>query len=191
MNGIWLTTCFLGCLFCVSSVAAHDEFVLDSRRATPGPRLELIALPPSTNETAPKYHLHVEAGLPRNVPFRVLTKDFSHGFHAIASRFQVDNFGNLVSSETGETMRLDEMALIPGPYPRGAAWEVALISADRTIRLFAKTIPYPIVSRDGLCTVSLELVSQRGDRFTVSGSGFLAHDVVAIESRYSGRVIQK
>lgn len=191
MNPIRLITFVLGFLACALPVASHEEFVLDSRRATPGPRLELIALPASTNKASLNYHLHVEAGLPRKVLFRLLTKDFSHGFHTVASGFQVDDSGNLVSTEAGERTRLDEITLTPGPYPRGAAWEVALVSADRNIRLFAKAIPYPIVAHDGACTVSLELLSQRGDRFLASGSGFIPGDDVITESRYSGRAVQK
>jgi len=194
MNPIPLTTCVLGFLLCVSSVAAHDEFVLDSRRATPGPRLDLIAVPPSSGQAAHKYRLRIQPGLPSNVLFRVLTKDFGHGFHTIASGFQLDESGNLVTTEavvSAQPLRLEEIVLDPGPYPRGAAWEVALVSADRAIRLFAKTIPYPISARDGTCAVSLELVSQRGDRFLALGSGFIPGDEVSIESRYSGRVVQK
>ena len=173
---------------------AHDEFVLDARRATPGPRLELIEVVPTKNPAARKYRLRVEAGLPPNVIFRVLTKDFSHGFHTVASGFQVDEVGSLISIEAGEAghaLRLDEMVFEPGPYPQGASWEVALVSADRAIRLFAKTTPYPLTARDGTCRVSLELVSQRGDRFLVSGSGFIPGDEVVTESRYAGRVVQK
>lgn len=181
-------------VLCASVAVAHDEFVLDARRATPGPRLELIELTPTTIPAVRRYQLQVQVGLPRNVIFRVLTKDFSHGFHTVASGFQLDEFGDLVSIEAGKTgrpLRLDEIVLEPGPYPRGAAWETALVSADRTVRLFAKTIPYPIIARDGSCAVSLELVSQRGDRFIVSGNGFKPGEEVTTESRYSGRVIQK
>ena len=81
--------------------------------------------------------------------------------------------------------------LEPGPYPRGAAWEVALVSADRAFRAFAKVIPYPITARDGPCTVSLELVSHRGERFVASGAGFAPGTDVLTELRYAGRVIQK
>jgi hypothetical protein len=181
-------------VLCASVAVAHDEFVLDARRATPGPRLELIELTPSTVPAARRYRLQVQVGLPRNVIFRVLTKDFSHGFHTVASGFQLDAFGDLVSIEAGKAgraLRLDEIVLEPGPYPRGAAWEAALVSADRAIRLFAKTIPYPITARDGSCAVSLELVSQRGDRFVATGIGFVPGDDVIIESRYSGRFIQR
>ena len=161
---------------CAWPAVAHDEFVLDARRATPGPRLELIELVPTDNPASRKYRLQIQAGLPRNVIFRVLTKDFSHGFHTVASGFQLDEAGSLISMEAGEAghaLQLDEMVFEPGPYPQGAAWEVALVSADRAIRLFAKTIPYPMTARDGTCSVSLELVSHRGDRFVASGGGFL------------------
>jgi hypothetical protein len=191
MNPVGLITCVLGFLLCACSVDAHEEFVFDSRRATAGHRLELIALPSAAKQQEPKYRLLVQPGLPRNVLFRVLTKDFSHGFHTIASGFQLDDSGKLVSDEAGKAVHLDEMTFAPGPYPRGAAWEAALVSADRTIRLFAKTVPYPIVASDGACAVSLELVSQRGDRFLASGSGFVLGDEVITESRYSGRVLQK
>jgi len=191
MSPIRLITFVLGFFVWASPIAAHDEFVLDFRRATPGPRLELIAVPPSPNQPKPKYRLQVQPGLPQNVLFRVLTKDFGHGFHTIASGFQLDTSGNLVSAETGKAVYLDEMIFDPGPYPRGAAWEAALVSVDRNIRLFAKTIPYPIVAHDGACTVSFELLSQRGDRFVASGTGFAPGDEVITESRYSGRIIQK
>jgi hypothetical protein len=68
---------------------------------------------------------------------------------------------------------------------------VALASVDRTLTAFAKVIPHPIIARDGVCTVSLELASRRGDRFVASGTGFEPGDEVITESRYSGRIIQK
>jgi len=83
------------------------------------------------------------------------------------------------------------MVLEPGPYPRGAGWEVALVSADRALRAFAKVIPHPMTARDGPCTISLELISHRGDRFLASGAGFTPEEEVLIEARYAGRVMQK
>jgi hypothetical protein len=178
----------------VSRAAAHDPFVLDARRAAPsGIRLELMELPSAKVSAAISYGLQA-VGLPRQVIFGLFTKDFSHSFHELASGFQLDEAGNIVSTESGQgskPRRLNEIVLEPGLYPSGAAWEVALVSADRAVRAFAKVIPYPITARDRTCTVSLELVSQRGDRFVASGSGFGPDDEVMTESRYSGRVIQK
>ena len=177
-----------------SRAAAHDPFVIDARRAAPsGIRLELMELPSAKVSAAISYRLQA-VGLPRQVIFGLFTKDFSHSFHELASGFQLDESENIVSTESGQgskPSRLNDIVLEPGPYPRGAAWEVALVSTDRVVRAFAKVIPYPITARDRTCTVLLELVSQRGDRFVASGSGFGPDDEVMTESRYSGRVIQK
>src|SRR6266480_222053 len=176
---------------CVSPASAHDAFILDARRATPGPRLELIELPAIGVPVGKRYRLHVEPGLPRGVVFGVFTKPFDHGFHEAEPGFQVDESGDLVSSEAGSKRRLDDMTFGPGPYPLGATWEVALVSSDRAIRIFSKTIPYPIVASDGTCAVSLELASHLGDRFMASGKGFPAGEDVLTQLRYSGRLIQR
>jgi hypothetical protein len=190
----WRIGSALFCLLCASVVSAHDPFVLDARRAASGSiQLELIKLPQATVPVTIRYQLRA-AGVPRGVIFNVFTKDFAHSFHEVASGFQVDKSGNIVSSdmsETGQPQRLDGIMLEPGPYPFGAAWEVALVSSDRTFRAFAKVIPYPMTARDGPCTISLELVSHRGDRFRVSGAGFAPGDDIITESRYAGRVIPK
>src|SRR5437773_10559827 len=129
-------------LLCVSPASAHDAFILDARRATPGPRLELIELPAIGVPAGKRYRLHVEPGLPRGVVFGVFTKPFDHGFHEAGPGFQLDQPGELVSRE-GPTRRLDDMTFGSGPYPAGAAWEVALVSADRAGRIVAKAMPDP------------------------------------------------
>src|SRR5580765_2824890 len=108
-------------LLCVSAVSAHDAFVLDARRQTPGPRLELIEIPATGASGGEKYRLHVEPGLARGVIFGVFTKPFDHAFHDVASGFQLDESGDLVSQEAGAKRRLDDMTFGPGPYPLGAA----------------------------------------------------------------------
>src|SRR5258705_409829 len=96
-----------------------------------------------------------------------------------------------LSTEAGAKRRLDDMTFGPGPYPLGAAWEAALVSSDRAVRIFAKTVPYPITAADGPCKVSLELSSHVGDRFVASGKGFPPGEDVLTQLRYSGRLIQK
>jgi len=179
----------------VAPTSAHEPVLLDPNRATPGIRLELVEVPQATTNgsEAPGYRLAV-AGLPTGVVFSVWTKHFGHGFHEVASGFRVDEAGKLVSDQSGGVdgpRHLDQMVFQPEAYPRGATWQVAVASADRTLTGYVTVIPRPIVARDGPCAVSLELVSHRGVRFLASGSGFAPGEDVIVESRYSGRARQK
>jgi len=178
-----------GALYAVA-VSAHQPILLDARRATPGIRLEMQ----QTKDSAePRYQLQA-FGFPKGVKLLLWSKEFDHSFHQMALVFQIDKSGNVVSNNPGnarQLKRLDESPFGPGPYPRGALWEVALVSVDRKLQAFAKAIPYPIAASDGQCSVSLELVSHRGEKFLAAGSGFLPGDEVITELRYAGRVIEK
>ena len=175
-------------------VSAHDPAILDPHRATPGIRLELVEMPQAGTpaSTSRRYRL-VAAGVPSGVTFGVWTRDFTHGFHEVVSGFRRDDAGKLVSVQDGDgrPRDLSEIVLDPGPYFRGAIWEVALVSEDRAVTAFTRVIPRPIVAQDGGCVLTLELVSHRGQRFLASGRGFVPGDDVVIESRYAGRVQQK
>lgn len=180
-------------LLWASAISAHEPIQLDAHRATAGLRLELREVPPTTDPATVRYRLQA-AGLPAGTSFGVWAKHFGHPFHEVTSGFRVDESGNAIASEldeAGRPRRLDELTFEPGQYPRGAVWEVALVSADQTLKAFAKVIPHPLTARDGPCTVSLELVSHRGKRFLVSGAGFAPGEDVSTESRFAGRVIQK
>jgi len=170
---------------------AHDPFILDARRATQGPRLELVEAPDAGERGGKRYRVRVAPGLPKGVVFTVFTKPFDHAFHEVETGFQIDESGRLASGESGARRRLDEMTFGPGPYPPGAVWELALVSADRSIRIFARAVPYPITASGGGCRLSLELASHLGDRFIASGSGFPPGETVATEQRYSGRSIAR
>ena len=163
---------------------------LNPRQTTPGLQLELGELPASTAFSSKAYRLRA-SGYPRDLVFSVFAKNFVGSFDEVASGFHVDNAGNMILSRTTKTQRLEDMVFGPGPYPRGAAWEVAVASVDRSIAAFARVIPYPIIARGGTCVISLELLSHRGDRFLVTGHGFVPGDDVITESRYDGRVEQK
>lgn len=193
---VWRNGLALFLLLYTSLASAHEPVLLDPHRATPGLHLELTELPapPSPASATARYRLRA-SGLPHGVVFGVWTKHFGHSFHEVATGFRMDESGGMVSNEldgTGQPRRLDEMILDPGPsYPRGAVWDVALASVDLTLTAFATVIPYPITVREGPCTVSLELVSRRGDRFVATRAGFAPDEDVVTELSYAGRMIQK
>jgi hypothetical protein len=179
---------------CYNPALAHERIVLDARHATPGLRLEMQLLPPTV--TAPDARYRLQAfGFPRGVKLLLWAKEFDHSVHQLfPAVFQADKFGRVFArnaDQDGRLRRLDHMSFGPGPYPRGALWEVALVSVDRKLQAFAKAIPHPISARDGACEIALQLVSHRGEKFLASGSGFVPRDNLLTESRYAGRVIEK
>lgn len=174
------------------ALAGHGAVLFNTRRATPGIELELEALAPGPRREAGTYRLRT-TGVPRGVTFDIWAKDFRHSTREIASGFRVDESGVLVANDGSRRrpQRLDEIAFGPGPYPRGAAWDVVLVSIDRKTKAFARVIPHPIVASDGSCTISLELVSERGDQFLASGAGFVPGEDVRIESSSAGEVYRR
>ena len=175
----------------VTQTNAHEPVNLDNTHPTPGIRLDLVEVAPASQSfESPGYRL-TAAGLPAGIAFGVWTRPLGHGFHEIASGFRLNSEGQLVS-DPGDGTRprvLDRMVLRPDPgYPRGAVWEVALVSTDRKITVFAKVVPRPILAQDGPCAVSLLMVSHRGDRFMATGTGFPPGDDVVVESRHADRV---
>jgi len=185
--------------WCLAPASAHEPINLDNTRPTPGIRLELVEVPSDTAQPseAPGYRL-AATGLPAGVVFGVWTRPFGHGFHEVATGFHLNGAGRLAPARgdgAAGPQYLDQMVFRPEAhprdavaYPRGAVWEVALVSADHKITAFAKVVPRPILAQDGPCTVSLLLVSFRGERYVATGSGFAPGADVMVESRYADRV---
>jgi hypothetical protein len=189
----WRIALIMFVLWSASQATAHDENTLDPHNATPGLHLELKELPRTSTSASLKYRLHA-IGFPRGVVFNLWAEDFGRLFHLVGSAFQVDESGNVLSSKLSGPSRegkSTQITLGPGPYPRGVAWQVALVSFDNALRAFTAVIPHPIIARKGPCMVQLELVSYRGDNFVATGSGFASGDEVSTELRYAGSVIEK
>jgi hypothetical protein len=187
-----LTTAGLSLLF-VAAAPAHSDHsspLIDSRLATPGLYVTLREVEPNPRNGSRGYRL-TALGFPQGVSFAVLTKRFDGHFEEVASALEATEEGNLVSHADRQLQRLDNMVLQPGPYPRGATWEVAIVSVDRTLSAFAKVIPVPLEVRDRSCAVALELVSRRGMRFLVSGYGFEPEENVTIMRTYGGRSVER
>jgi hypothetical protein len=171
--------------------ARHSNAVLDPRRATPGVNLELVEQPRVTTGDALKYRLRV-TGLPAGTAFGVWTRSFGRDFVEVVTGLHSDASGVLtVADGTGARQHLEDIELEPGPYPRGAAWWVAIASEDHKTAAFARVVPHPIVARDGACSVTLELISLYGNRFIAIASGFPGGGQVDIESNASGAVTRK
>ena len=162
-----------------ASYARHSFAVLDPRRASPGLSLQLAEVPSGGNGNGVRYALRA-AGFPQSVTFGVWTRDFGRDFQELMSGIQFDAKG--VPSGTDLAKGADGIEVDSGPYPKGAAWMVAIASEDHKLAAFARVIPHPIEARDGRCAVSLELVSLYGTRFVASGTGFAPGEDVRIES---------
>jgi len=171
--------------------ARHSNAVLDTRRATPGVSVDLVELPRTASRDAAKYRLRV-TGMPAGMAFGVWTRSFGRDFVEVLSGLRPDASGVLMFGEgAGARQRLDDMEFDPGPYPRGAAWWVAVASEDHKVAAFARVVPYPIVARDGSCSISLELISLHGGRFIAIGDGFTPGEDVNIELHASSTVSRK
>ena len=179
-------------LLAASPVGAHDEETLDPHNATPGLLLQMVELPRTSPSDPVRYRLYT-VGFPTGIVFSLWAQDFGQAFRLVGSGFQTDRWGNVVSSKQAKTARppAKQLTFAPGPYPRGAAWRLALVSTDRAFRAFAGAIPRPITARNGSCTVKLELVSYRGDNFVATGAGFAPDDEVVAETRYSDQAVRK
>jgi hypothetical protein len=156
-------------------------------------RIDLHRLAQEDASTEAQYNLQA-FGFPKGVRLLLWSKEFDHSFHQLASVFQVDNSGKVLEAHPSVAKwprKLEEISFEPGQYPRGATWEVALVSIDRKLQAFAKVIPYPIIFRDGFCEIDLQLASHRGEKFVAIGRGFPPGDEVNTSLRYAGRVIEK
>jgi hypothetical protein len=167
------------CLWAGPVAARHGGVLIDARRATPGIQLTLVER--TSRDARTTYGLATK-GAPRGVLFGVWTREFGQSFQQVASGYRVNEAGVVEAlDDAGRPHPLDELVLDPGAYPRGAVWEVALVSANQAISAFAKVVPHPIVAHQGPCDLSLELVSRRGEQFLAAGRGFAPGESVVIE----------
>jgi hypothetical protein len=65
---------------------------------------------------------------------------------------------------------LDSLTVKVDPLYAGFAVQFALISADDSVRVYARAVPFPIFATDGSCRVEVEMTSRLEARIT--GSGF-------------------
>jgi len=135
----------------------------------------------------------IVSGLSPGLVYNIWAREFGHSFRLIAPGFLLMSGATVPMARDFEGTGprwLDQVVFSPGPYPRGAAWDVAIASEDLRLTAFARVIPRPIIARDGACAVSLELASRRADRFVASGSGFVPGEEVTTELTYAGQDVR-
>ena len=123
------------------------------------------------------------SGFPQGRPLTLWTKRLDRPPKIVPTDVSVDESGTVVQrSEFGPI----PVRGIGGIFVEGEPYEVVLISADQSIRAFAKTIPFPIETREGRCLLSVELLSAKGDGFAISGQEFEANEEIVAVSQYEG-----
>jgi hypothetical protein len=183
----WRTGLAVLLLACCSAVEARHSFsALSPRNASPGIGFELVRLPAAASGPV-RYSLRT-SGFPSGLAIGVWTRYFGQDFEQRIPSVGFDAAGVPVALDSSDGRRKGQpIEIDPGPYPKGAAWTVALASDDHQVSAFARVIPWPIESRDGTCTVSLELISLHGNRFLASGSGFVPGENARVESTSLGK----
>lgn len=86
------------------------------------------------------------------------------------------------------TVALPDIALTG--YVKGEPLEVAIMSADKTVKAFAKVTPFPIESTQGRCRLWLELASGDGMSFIARVEGFEPNEEVTVISQSDGETIE-
>jgi hypothetical protein len=109
------------------------------------------------------------AGVPRDQTYTLLGKNFSNESPIQLGEFRINDSGNILDTKNGQLF--DHIAA--DQYAMGQALNIALMNSDKSIRVYAKVIPFPIEATDGKgCSLSAELLSRDGLSFMISGRGF-------------------
>jgi hypothetical protein len=108
-------------------------------------------------------------GLPQDQTYTLSGKNFFDESPLQLGEFRIDPSGKLLDLKNGQPF--DHFAA--GQYAKGQALNLALMNSDKSIRVYAKVIPFPIETTDGKgCSLSVELLSRDGLSFLISGQGF-------------------
>jgi hypothetical protein len=74
---------------------------------------------------------------------------------------------------------LEKLALRATASIKGVPFRVGILSTDGSVKAFARAVPLPLQFRQGGCTVSAELASDKADAFLIQGDGYAPGETVA------------
>jgi hypothetical protein len=127
------------------------------------------------------------AGMSQDQTYTLLGKNFSDESAVQLGEFRIDASGKLLDTKNGQ--RFDHFTA--GQYAMGQALNMALMNSDKSIRVYAKVIPFPIEATDGKrCYLSVELLSRDGLSFTISGRGFEPNEEIVDKSRSENEAME-
>ena len=120
------------------------------------------------------------AGVPQDQTYTLLGKNFSEESPVQLGEFRIDDSGKLLDTKNGQLF--DHFTA--DQYAMGQALNMAVMNPDKSIRVYARVIPFPIEATDGKgCYLSVELLSRDGLSFMISGQGFQPNEEIVDKNR--------
>jgi len=74
---------------------------------------------------------------------------------------------------------MEKLSLLAIASVKGVPFRVAILSTDGAIGAFVRSVPLPLQFKQGGCTISAEIASDKADSFLVGGEGFQPGEKVA------------
>jgi predicted enzyme related to lactoylglutathione lyase len=167
--------------------------------ATPGVRLTFQEQSQTTVEGRPAVTYSVDiTGLPKDKTYALWQK-WLDGKIALFGQFHFDDSGVLVGSLGSERSINQKMPLSKVTFHfyqmfRGEPANFALVSTDidQTVKAFANFVPFPLQAKgDGGCSLSMELLSQKGRLFGFMVEGFKPDEEVTTVSKSGGEILEE
>ena len=143
-----------------------EEFTVTS-----GARLDFIGEVATGGATVSGYSV-AAVGLPRDRGYLLWLKSLSVPTPKEVADVAIDDAGYVASG--GRPIQLNF-----GSSAKGEAFEIALMTADKTTGVIGKVVPYPIESKQNQYRLWVEILSKERTMFAIYGEGFEPNEEVS------------
>jgi hypothetical protein len=153
-------------------------------RVTSGARLDFISEGQVvTGGTTGAGYSVAAVGLPRDRTYRLWLKSLSIPTPKELTDATIDDSGYVAAG--GKPIQLSF-----GSPAKGEAFEIALMTADKTSGAIGKVIPFPLESRQGHYRLWVEVLSKEKTVFAIYGEGFEPDEETIDVSASEGEVLR-